>query len=154
MTLTGILMIIILGLIFMLVEVLVIPGIGVVGIIGGLLMCVGVYFAYEIDSVTGHITLGSTALVSVGVLVLSLRSKTWDRIMLKKEVKSRVNVIEEGSIKVGDVGVAITRLNPIGNARINGLLVEVKSFSSFIDEKTELAVTKVEGGSITVKSKE
>lgn len=151
MTLTGIILIIALGLIFMLVEVLVIPGIGVIGVLGGILMCIGVYFAYKINATTGHITLACTAVLSVGLLVISLRSKTWNRMMLKAEIKSKAEN-EKTSIRKGDAGISVTRLNPMGKARINGKLVEVKSFNKFINENTPLIVIQANSNQIIVKS--
>ncbi len=150
MTLTGIIIIIVLGLIFMLIEVLIIPGVGVVGITGGILMCIGVYYAYVSDTTTGHIALACTAASSIGLLLLSLRAKTWNRLMLKDKIDSKIhNVISD--IKAGDKGIAITRLNPMGKARINDQLVEVKSYSAFINENTPLIVIDVEKNQITVK---
>ncbi|PCJ79809.1 MAG: hypothetical protein COA57_15370 [Flavobacteriales bacterium] len=153
MTLTGIILIIVIGIIFVLIEILVIPGVGVVGIIGVILMAVGVYFAYKIDAMSGHITLAGSMLVSSGLLALSLRAKTWEKISLKEELTGKVNTLDENSVKAGDIGIASSRLAPIGKAMINGHYFEVKSYVGFIDESTEIVVLKVEGKNIIVKAK-
>ena len=85
---------IIIGLIFLVLEILVIPGV-IVGIIGAVMVIMGVFFSYNNGSTAGNITLAGTVLLSIFTLVFIFRSKTWDRLTLKNENKSRVNEIDE-----------------------------------------------------------
>ena len=52
--------------------------------------------------------------------------------------------------KVGDHGVARTRLALIGEALINGQIVEVKSEGGFINENEEIEIIRVSGNSLFV----
>ena len=153
MTLTAVILLLIFGILLMIAEVLVIPGVGFVGIIGFILLAIAIYFGYEISENTGHVVLGVGAVSSIGILVLSLRAKTWDRFSLKSELKGKSNPDKyEDIFKVGDKGKSTTRLNPIGKALIADRVVEVKSYSEFIDENKEIEIIKLEGNKITVKS--
>jgi membrane-bound serine protease (ClpP class) len=73
--------------------------------------------------------------------------------MLKTNIDSKVNVIDDIKVKVGDTGKADSRLVPAGKAFINGEYFEVRTTGEFIDPGTELVVTKVEFNKIFVKRK-
>ncbi|TVQ84617.1 MAG: hypothetical protein EA393_14280 [Bacteroidetes bacterium] len=145
---------IVIGLIFLLLEILVVPGATVVGIVGAAMMAFGVYSAYSSHgAVAGTYTLGATLVFSIGALALALKSNTWRRAMLGSEVDGRVNIVEAEKVKPGDEGIAITRLNPMGKAMINDEYYEVTSKDNLISQNTEIIVTKVDGNKIIVKSK-
>ena len=145
---------IVVGLIFLLLEILVVPGATVVGIIGAALMGFGVFTAYsEYGSAAGTYTLAGTLITTVVSLAIVLKGNTWKKAMLGTEVDGRVNTREEDILKPGDEGMAITRLNPMGKALINGEYYEVTSKDNLISQNTEIIVSKVEGNKIIVKSK-
>jgi membrane-bound ClpP family serine protease len=145
---------ILIGLAFLLLEILVIPGTGVAGIVGFILLGIGVWQAYSYyGSVTGHWVLGGTIVGTVVVLAYSLRAKTWRRIALKSEIDSRVNVIDEENLKPGDEGKSISRLVPGGKAMINNEFYEVRTMGEFIDEGVEIVIEKIEDHKIFVKPK-
>lgn len=151
---TLILALIIVGLLFLVLEILVVPGTTVVGIAGFAMLVFGIFEAYSIyGSTVGHIVLGSTVLATIIVLYLSLKSKTWRRMMLTKNIDSRVNVVDEQAVKPGDSGITISRLAPAGKARINGTIVEVQSLDGFVDENSEIVVLRVDHSRIIVKRK-
>jgi membrane-bound ClpP family serine protease len=143
------------GLIFLALEILVIPGVGIAGIVGFILIAVGVWQAYAgHGSVAGHLVLGGTLLLTVLTLVLSLRGKTWRRLALSTSIDSRVNVIDGSKIKTGDTGKTVSRLAPMGKALINDEFYEVSTNGDFIDQQTEIIVIKIEFNKIIVKRKE
>jgi membrane-bound ClpP family serine protease len=95
-----------------------------------------------------------TVVATVLTLVFALRSKTWRRFKLNASISSTVEGrIEEGQIKPGDSGIAISRLAPMGKARINEMVVEAKSQGDFIDQKSEIVVVKIEDNKVIVKPK-
>ncbi len=154
MTWLVIITIIILGLTFLLLEILVVPGTTVVGFIGAGMMVFGIYSAYsQHGAVVGTYTLAGTLVFTVGAIALALKSNTWNKAMLHSEIDGKVNTIEEGKVKPGDTGLTITRLNPMGKALINNDYYEVTSKDNLIDQNTEIEVTKVEGTKIIVKQK-
>ena len=146
---------IIIGLIFLALEILVIPGVGVAGVIGFILIAIGVWQAYAAHGLlAGHLVLSGTFIFTVLTLVLSLRGKTWRRLALSTAIDSKVNVIDPELIKPGDTGKTVSRLAPMGKAQINGEFFEVSTNGDFIDPKTEVIVLKIEHNKIIVKRKE
>ncbi len=154
MTWTIIIILILVGLLFLILEVVVIPGTTVVGIVGFVLMIVAVWQTYVVYGATsGHLVLGGTLVLTLVGLRFALRSKTWDKVMLKSNIESRANIIPEGSIKVGDVGKSTSRIVPTGKALINDEYFEVCSSGEFIDPEIEIEVVKIEHNKIFVKIK-
>lgn len=154
MSWTIIVSLIFIGLLFLVLEVLVIPGTGLVGIAGFGMLVFGIYESYHIYGANaGHITLAASVVLTVLALYFSLKSKTWDRMMLSKNIDGKVNVIDEQNIRLGDEGITSSRLAPMGKALINGSLVEVQSQSGFVDENVEIVVVKVSTNKILVKTK-
>ncbi len=145
---------ILIGMAFLLLEILVIPGTGVAGIIGFILLGIGVWQAYVYyDASTGHWVLAGTIAGTVVVLVYSLRAKTWRRVALKSEINSRVNIIDEDKLKPGDVGKSISRLVPGGKAVFNNEFYEVRTLGNFIDPGEDIVIDKIEDHKIFVKLK-
>ena len=154
MSFTVIAALIMIGLIFLILEILVVPGTTVVGIVGFILMGIGIWQTYIMyGAPIGHYVLGGSAVLTVGALVLSLRSKTWNRAMLHTELTGKTNVYDDAHIKPGDTGKAVSRLVPMGKAYINDDFFEVRSSGEFIDQETEIIVTKIEFNKIFVKQK-
>ena len=74
--------------------------------------------------------------------------------MLKTKVDGTVDKnLTDDQIKVGDIGVTLTRLAPMGKIRINELVREAKSIEGYIDEHGEVEVVSIKGTRITVKNK-
>lgn len=146
---------IIIGLIFLALEILVIPGVGVAGIIGFILIAVGVWQTYAGHGMlAGHLVLASTFGLTILTLVLSLRGKTWRRLALSTSIDSKVNLIDEDLVKPGDAGKSVSRLAPMGKALINGEFYEVSTNGDFIDQQTDIIVLKIDHNKIIVKRKE
>ena len=113
----------------------------------------GVYKAFnDFGPTVGVWVLIGTILLSVFVIIMSLRARTWSRLMLKTNVDGTVdrNLTEE-QVKTGDRGMTITRLAPMGKIQVNNLVREAKSTEGYINEHTEIEVVSVEGTRISVK---
>lgn len=147
-----ILILIIVGLLFLVLEVLVIPGTSVAGVIGFFGIGVGVWQAFaNYGSTAGYITLVTTAIVTAITMYFALKSNTWKRFMLKDKNTSKVNVIEEDKIKPGDVAITTSRLAPAGTIEFGGDYYEAHSYGEFIDPGIQVKVLKVENGKVFVK---
>ncbi|PLW97162.1 MAG: hypothetical protein C0593_09245, partial [Marinilabiliales bacterium] len=70
---------------------------------------------------------------------------------LNNSISGKVNVIDEQAVKVGDNGVPVGRLAPMGKAEINGNYYEVKTQGDFLDQNTPVEVIKIEFNTIYVK---
>jgi membrane-bound ClpP family serine protease len=155
MTWLIVLSLIVAGIIFLLLEILVVPGATVVGLFGLVLVVAGVVVSFNQYGVeTGVMTLAGTLVVSLLAIGIALRSKTWKKAMHSSVLEGRVNVFEAEKVVKGDEGIAVTRLNPMGKALINEEYYEVRSYDNLLPENTPIIVIKVEGNKIIVKSKE
>jgi membrane-bound ClpP family serine protease len=149
---TVIIILILVGILMMLIEILVIPGSGVAGIIGFGLMIAGIWIAYTNEGATaGHITVGVTLGSSLIFLIVALRSKTWKKAMLSTEIKGKTRVIDAETLKVGERGTTISRCAPMGKALFGEKFYEVSAYSDFIDEEKEIEIMKISGNKIFVK---
>ena len=151
MSLTGIVILLLIALLLIFLEIFVLPGINVAGILGLLLMIAGIYLSYrQIGAPTAHYILAATLILGTLILVFGLRSSTWRKVSLDTAIESKAfdNVAE--NVKVGDHGTALTRLGPIGTVEINGMTFEAKS-ANIIDAKTAVEVTEIVGNEIIVK---
>ncbi len=154
MSWTIILVLILVGLLFLILEILVVPGTTLVGVLGFILMVIGIWQTYATHSTrTGHYVLAATLVLSIAVVAVSLRSKTWNRVMLHTELDGRANMRDLAKIKIGDEGISISRLAPMGKALINDEYYEVSSPGEFVDEGKAIVITKIEYKKIFVKLK-
>ncbi len=154
MALSAIIILILLGVLLLLLEFLVIPGTTIAGIGGVILIAIGVYFGYkEYGTSYGHVLLLSTIVIVVILIIFALRTGTWNKLMLKAEIDSKVNVIEKEDIKIGEIGKTITRLAPIGKAEFGNEEYEVKTNGEFIDQNEEVEIIKILSNQLIVKLK-
>ena len=154
MSLIAIILIILGGIILLLVEFLVVPGVSVFGIGGFLCLIGGVIASYVFHGNTaGHITLIAAVVASVLSMVFAFRRKTWRKMGLNASIDSKIVTIEPDKINGGDTGRTITRLAPMGKVKVHDMVCEAKSISGFIDENTEIEVIKVSRNQLIVKLK-
>ena len=154
MTIFIIILLLVLGVVLLLLEFFVIPGVTVAGIGGIIMMIGGIYLSYHhFGSAIGHLTVLGSIVFSLLSLWIALKSGTWNRIMLKTEIDSKVEKLEGNIVELGDEGICLSRLAPMGQVRINNQVVEAKSTGAYIDEKTPVEVIKIVDKVIVVKPK-
>ncbi|MEN8204363.1 MAG: serine protease, partial [Bacteroidota bacterium] len=131
---TVIIILIVLGILLFVIEFLLVPGVTIAGIGGLVLTVFGVYKAFnDFGPSVGAWVLIGTILLSVFVIAMSLRARTWNRLMLKTDVKGTVDKdLTEEQVKPGDSGTALTRLAPMGKILVNDLVREAKSTEGYI----------------------
>ncbi len=143
------------GIILLLLEVFLFPGISLAGI--GATACfvyANVHAFNELGTWPGVITLAVSIVSSILVFVWFMRSKSLDRLALKKDIDSSVKQPEADTIQPGDTGIALTRLAQIGNAQFGNRIVEVKSTGDFIEAKSAIVVERITNGIIFVALKQ
>ena len=147
-----IIILIVAAVILFLVELFVIPGISLAGISALACPTYANYYAFvHLGTGAGFITLLVSGVACIGALIWFMRSKTLDKLALKKYITSKVDRRAERSIKVGDTGISTTRLAQIGYAEINGDIVEVRSMDGLLNEKTPIVVRRITDGVILVE---
>lgn len=141
-----------LGLLLVIIEVVFIPGTTVVGVIGVILSVAGVIFSYtEFGSTVGFLILISTAVVMGLLLYYSFRSNSWDKFALKTSINSKNNEGFLESFSIGEEGVCLSTLRPMGKAEFNKRVVEVASADgSYVEEGTRIRIKEVSAAGIIV----
>ena len=134
-----------------LAEIFLLPGITIAGIAGALFAIGGVVYAYTIGAAVGNITLGSSVIAFGGIFFWLLRSNSFHRVSLKTNIESTVESPRNMDLKIGDEGVTLSRLAPIGKARFHHITIEAKSTNEFIDENTPVVIVRIEGYNVIVE---
>lgn len=136
---------IILGLMLLFAEILIIPGVGIAGILGLLAMGGSCAYAFmEIGQTTGIVVTAVNAVMIALLTIWVLRAKTWKRFALETNIDSKA-VVPEVNVVPGTKGVSITRLAPMGMARFGDLRLEVTAREGIIDPGVEIEVVEVDG---------
>lgn len=149
-TITVILML--LAILLLVVEVALIPGLGFAGVLGVLMLVASVFYAFfALGYVAGWVAVVTAVIVCVSLFLWALYGKSLDRLALKKRIDSSVKAGDVKKLKVGDRGVAKTRLALIGEAYFGGEIVEVKSELGFIDENEEIEIVRISGDAVFVE---
>ncbi|MEZ5069849.1 MAG: NfeD family protein [Bacteroidales bacterium] len=148
-----ILLLIGLGILLFVIEFLLVPGVTVAGIGGLVLTVYGVYRSFALFGAgTGTWVLVGTLVVSALVIALSLRARTWKRLMLDTNIEGNVQSSQDGQpLARGDRGEALTRLAPMGKILVNGIVREGVSITGYVKEHTPVEIVSVEGSRISVK---
>jgi len=147
-----VLSLILIGIALIIAELIFIPGTTVVGIVGLILAGFGVVLAYEyFDSTTGTIILILTLGGTIGTIVWALRNKTWKRFSLADTIDSKFNEGLTANLQIGDEGVTVSALRPMGSAEFNNKIFEVKTLGTYLESGTKVKITKVTGNTIFVE---
>lgn len=153
MELVYILIIVFIGLGLIVLEIIVIPGSTIVGIIGFSATVGGTYLAYRFHGyVAGNSVLAGSIIVSCLSLYLALKFKVWSRFSVNNEItgKSTSNIVE--GIKIGDEGISTSSLRPYGKGEFNDKTVEIVSLGQMIETNTPIKIIKIEHQKIFVES--
>jgi membrane-bound ClpP family serine protease len=153
---TVIILLIVLGILLFVIEFFLIPGVTIAGIGGLILTVFGIFKAFnDFGPSVGIWVLFGTLIMSVFVIVMSLRARTWSRLMLKTNLEGTVDKdLTEEQVSVGDVGTTVTRLAPMGKVSVNNMVREAKSIEGYINEHSDIEVVSVEGTRISVKNRQ
>jgi membrane-bound ClpP family serine protease len=143
-----------LGLLLVLLEIFIIPGVTIAAVAGILILAESIYYAYtHLGVLGGTITLIAELVVLGVALVYFVKSKALDSIELKTNIESTVASGDLLKVKEGDEGITLSRLNYMGKVKINDVIMEAKSEGEFIDDGTEIVVVKVSSTQLIVKTK-
>jgi membrane-bound serine protease (ClpP class) len=168
------------GIALLAVEIFLLPGFGVVGVTGLLIIGVSLVLSMQ-DFVIPRFEwewqfLGRNAIVVcigmfvavVGIVVIALfapKLHIFDALTLKARITGTASgpmesdgaVVSEdvtaGDYRalIGRIGVAVTTLRPSGRVEIDGEVYSVESDGSFVEEGRGVKVTRVRGNAITVR---
>lgn len=152
----------VLGLGLILVEVFVLPGFGVAGISGIILMFGGIFYvfksAYQFE--TAILAFSSVIVLTAAFVIATFcffpKTRAWKHFALATEMSSDIGFHSAGDEDyqsyVGQTGTAITPLRPAGTIRLAGKRVDVLTAGDFIPSETTVKVIEVEGSKVFVEA--
>jgi membrane-bound serine protease (ClpP class) len=153
---TGLVIILlVIGMIGVMVELFFLPGFGIPGIAGLVVLAVGCVVAWVfLGPVWGGVVIALTILLVVGLAFFVLRSRVMKRKFLLDASLTRGDGMasENGAMLLGLKGTAESDLRPAGFAFIDKRRVDVVSEGGFIEKGTEIKVVNVDGPRIVVAS--
>jgi membrane-bound serine protease (ClpP class) len=155
----------IIGVALLAVEIFVIPGFGVFGIAGIILMVAGLFMGLVSDFPLMGTDILSMAIIQLaGSFVLSAiviyflaktlpKSTLWNKLILIKGIQetSGYTSNKEFNHLVGMAGEALTDLRPSGTAIFEGKRYDVVSQGDYIVKDSKIEVVSEEGSKIVVK---
>ncbi|HKQ46972.1 MAG TPA: NfeD family protein [Phycisphaerae bacterium] len=171
-------LLVVLGVILLGVEIFVLPGFGVAGILGILLIFVG-FIATFVPAEPGpiivprmpgtwlglktglQVVFGGLLLAMVGMWALNkFLPKMPGARGLFLAPASATNIVAAGLdipagpqqiVQLGDRGRTLTQLRPAGKAQINGRRVDVIAQGLMIDDGREVEIVEISGGRVVVR---
>jgi membrane-bound serine protease (ClpP class) len=163
----------ILGLLFVLTELLFFPGVTLLALLGTALMVGALLFAmvdfYPTQPLDFSLDLLFQPLLNLGIavalflLTVSILARFlpelpfFNRLVLATQSRSgpslemRTPAIFEPTVKVGEEGVARTILRPAGKAEFGAALIDVVTDGEFLDPGVRVRVTLIEGERVVVE---
>lgn len=144
------------GLVLLVLEIFVVPGFGICGILGiasviGAVICVAPSLSAAI------IQIGLAFLITILLVFISFKCgrtrRVWNRLILKDATSTEGGYVSPPAglnDLVGESGMALTDLRPSGAALLNGKRTDVLTEGSFVPRGTKVRVIKVEGSSVIV----
>lgn len=130
------------------------PGFGVAGISGSVLLVTGIILAA--DSVVQGLIIGLVVVILLGIaFTIAMRAGAKGKILNKKLVLNAVATTpkKENPLDyyVGLEGRAVTPLNPVGSAEVEGVRLSVLSDAGFVEAGEAIKVVRVEGKQLYVR---
>lgn len=147
-----VLSLLLIGLALIIVELVFVPGTTVVGLLGLIFAIVGIVISYRhFGNAIGFYILLTSLGATLGALFYSFRSGAWTKFSLKSSIDSKVNEGIMASVHIGDEGITVSTLRPIGKAEFNSKTFEVKTSGSYVERGEKVKITRIESHQIVVE---
>ncbi len=152
MKIISLILLFLLGIILLIVEFLLIPGISIAGIGCLISFSICVFLAFKFfGTLIGIITLSAILIIVPLFLYFIFKGKAVKPMMLETDIDGKMKNVEDDLVKPGDIGETIGRLAPAGKAKINGITLEVRTNGIFVDPHTKIKVLKIEGNNVIIE---
>lgn len=147
-----ILLLIVVSALLLVVELVLLPGITVAGLMSMAADCAAAYLAYLYHGYTGLIAAVIGIIVcSVIATTLSLRRRTWRMLSLESEIDGQSQSSPQDELRVGQRGTSVSRLAPGGKVRFGDTLFEARAREGLIAPGVEVEVTGFDNFTVIVK---
>ncbi len=149
---------IVIGFLLILIEIFLVPGVNIFGIVGFALIVLGIVFAYtKLDLRVANFIMVGSLILSIVLVRVVLKSKAWRRLILidkQEKTDGFHSSTSELSNFVGKRGVSYTNLRPAGVAIIDDQKVDVVTEGGLIEIDRQIEVVEVSGNRVVVRELE
>jgi len=153
----GAILLFLVGLVLIIMEIFLIPGFGITGVLGIAAIFASLVMASANFS-TAILTLAGALLLAIIIIAVTLKNrqtrKVWGKLILshKQETDKGYASLDLGlAAYMGKRGKAITTLRPAGTADIEGKRLDVVTSGEFIEAGSDIEVILVEGMRVVVR---
>ena len=157
----------VLGVVLLLIEIFVIPGFGIFGALGIILMISSLFLGLISDFPLvdwdmiqmATIQLAGAFILAIIVILFLLKylpkSKVWNNLVLKKNIDEQSGYTSDKKLKelIGKNGKALTDLRPSGTALIENSRIDVVTSGEYINKGSNILVISEEGSKIVVQKR-
>ncbi|HIJ79328.1 MAG: serine protease [Desulfobulbaceae bacterium] len=167
-------LIILIGLVFLAMEVFVLPGFGIAGLVGILALCVGLVLSFQdfvipdpnlpwqqgillnnLLQVFGACFLAfCLALLFLRFVFPKIGRMVEGPYLAATLAESHADSLVSRGVAVGEEGIAYTLLRPSGKVMIAGKLIDAITDGEFIDKESPVKVAKVKGNVVVVSRRD
>ncbi len=146
----------VLGFVLILLEIFVIPGINILGVVGVVTVFGGVTYAYLTLGFWPAAGIAGLGLVgTIGLIGTVVHTRAWSRLVLRSATSRDQGYASSDpglEALVGQQGEALCDLRPSGRARIQAHTVDVVSEGGYVQRGTRVEVLRVEGSRVVVQA--
>ena len=153
------LLVVLLGAALVLVEIFLIPGVGIIGFLGGACMLVGLVAGFldaplsspegRDDLTTAIGVVAGGGILAIGTAWALLRAVPESRLLRRAILGTTTGSVREsmlasntGAVPVGAHGTALSPLRPVGKAEFAGVLMDVQAIGPVIDTGARIVVVR------------
>lgn len=148
------------GVVLLIIEVFVIPGFGLTGILGFLSIFISLFMAFGTTNIEGAIQTVGIAIISATILMIILtvyilpQSFIFRRLSLSKTEKSEDGFLSHKTINqdvIGQIAVVYSTLRPSGSIKLGDKRYDAVTVGDFIKKDEEVKVIDINGAQIVVE---
>lgn len=152
MTVTAIVATLVVGIILLLIELMVVPGFGVAGVLGICALVAGAMGAWTELGPTWGVAIGVASVVLSGItLYVFPRTRAGKRMILEDAQRNTTAQTARRDL-INQRGKALTPLRPTGVARFGVDEVDVITEGEYIESGKPVVVTQIEGTRVVVRA--
>lgn len=150
------------GFMLLLMEILVVPGFGPVGIAAIVFLVIGTYLSWTKLSLAWGIGVTAMSIISVISSIIFLKkSGVANRFVLSQNIEDKSSMdiqnpatsgkIDSPAISIGETGATVSDLRPSGIAEFQNKRLNVIADGIYIKRNTRVKIVRIEGNKIFVE---
>lgn len=147
----AIILAIVIGVALILIEIIIVPGLGICGIGGGILTLFAYYMSFSNYGTTwGIVSVAASLLLLAAFWYILINSRFAKVMHLKTTIDSQVAEDNSAHVAIGARAKALTRMNLVGRIEVDGQEYEGRA-TTFLEAGTPLEVIGIEDNIVLVK---